>query len=253
MAFYGAVGLYVLVFLTLPSREVAIRLVTTWFREPDIHAFHDVTGAAFLVVASLGIVVQLRRPARRRTALLGTILGWVALLLVLVADGSPLVMIPLVFLVLSVLVGVLHPSGRALVRPDTESGFALVPLVLLLLATVPVALYAANEALLQIQVADSHAEEGHYALMTATSVLLLVHGLFASGAPIGWRFPAWSAGGLAVVLGLSSVVFPLHASSVGTLWGGLAVTWGLTFIAVSEASAFGSAPDPLRRRVSDTG
>lgn len=250
---YAAVGLYVLAFLVLPSRQVAARLFTTWFTEPHIHSLHDINGAAFLAVTLLGIVVQGYRAERRRTALAGTIVGWVTLLLVLVADGSPLVMIPVVFLVLSGLVVLVHPSGWDLVRPNTEHGFAVVPLLLFVLAAIPVSLYAANEAMIQIQVADSHAEEGHYALMASMSVLLLIHGLLASSAPVGWRFPAWSAGGVAVIFGLSSVVFPALASSVGTVWGGLAIAWGISFIAVSEAREFESAPGPLRRRVSDTG
>jgi hypothetical protein len=169
------------------------------------------------------------------------------------ADGSSLVMIPAVFLALSWLVVAVHPMGRALVRPHTESGFAAVPTVLLLLAAVPVGLYAVNEATIQIQMTDSHAADGHYGLMAAMGVTLLVHGLFASGAPTGWRFSAWSAGGLAVVFGLSSVVFPLHASSIGTVWGSLAIAWGVVFIVTSEAREFESAPGGLRRRIGAAG
>jgi hypothetical protein len=253
VAFYVAVGLYVLAFLVLPSREVATQLFTTWFAEPDIHALHDINGAAFLVVTLLGIVVQVYRPERRRTALFGTVLGWLALLVVMAADGSSLVMIPVVFLVLSGLVVIFHRMGRALVCPHTESGFAVVPAVLFLLAAVPVGLYAVNEAMTQIQVTDSHAADGHYGLMAAMSVTLLVHGLFASGAPAGWRFPAWSAGGLAVVFGLSSVLYPVHASSIGSMWGSLAIAWGVVFIVASEARELESAPDTLRRRVGEPG
>jgi hypothetical protein len=110
-----------------------------------------------------------------------------------------------------------------------------------------------NEAITQIQMTDSHAAQGHYGLMVAMSVTLLVYGLFASAAPTGWRFSAWSAGGLAVVFGLSSVVYPFQASSLGTTWGALAIVWGVVFIAASEAGAFESAPAPLRRRVGEPG
>lgn len=253
VAFYVTIGLYVLAFLVLPSREVATQLFSTWFTEPHIHSLHDINGAAFLIVTLLGVVVQLHHPERRRTALFGTIIGWVALLLVMAADGSSLVMIPVVFLLLSGLVAVFHPMGRALVRPHTESGFALVPSALFLLAAVPISVYAVNEAMIQIQVADSHAAEGHYGLMAAMSVTLLAHGLFASGAPAGWRFPAWSAGGLAVVFGFSSVVFPFLASSLGPSWGSLAIVWGVVFIATSEAREFESAPATLRQRIGATG
>lgn len=250
--FYVAVGLYVLAFLALPTREVAAQLFTTWFMEPHIHSFHDINGAAFLVVTLLGIFVQVYHPDRRRTALFGTVIGWIVLLVVMAADSSPLVMIPVVFLALTGLVVVFHPLGRDLVRPDTESGFALVSLVLVVLAVVPLGLYAVNEALTQIQVADSHAADGHYGLMAAMSATLLVHGLFASGAPTGWRFSAWSAGGLAIVFGLSSLVYPLQASSIGTTWGTLAIVWGVVFVVASELREFESSPDSLRRRIGTT-
>lgn len=110
-------------------------------------------------------------------------------------------------------------------------------------------LYVLNQVSLQLAVADSHAADGHYALMAVMSLLIVVLGLLASAAETGWRFPAWSAGGLAVVLGLSSVAFPMYASSVGPTWGVLAIIWGVTFVVVCQGMEVEAAPAVLRQRL----
>lgn len=252
-AFYAAITLYVLAFLALPSRGVLAELFTAWGAAGDIHAVHDLTGAAFLWVALLGVIVQLSRPDRRATALFGVVAGWIVLLAVLVAGASSLVILPLVFLVLSVPVAVFHPTARSRLQGRVGRGFTLAPLVLVVLAAIPVLPYAVTQASMQVSVADTHAADGHYALMTASTALLLVFGLVASKARTGWRFPAWSAGGMAIVLGLSSIVFPQHTSSVGATWGMLAVGWGVAFIAVSEGTALDTVPAMFRRTVGGTG
>lgn len=248
-AFYAAVGLYTLAFLALPTRQVLVELVTAWLGEPNIHTLHDINGAAFMLVAFLGVLVQFHRPARRRTALLGTFAAWGILAAILAVAASPILPIPIMFLVLASLVALSHPRGRDLLRPELGEGVYLAPLALVAVAALPLLAYAAGQVTLQVSVADSHAADGHYALMAAGSTLILVLGLAASVAETEWRFPAWAASGLAIFLGLSSVVFPTLASSLGPTWGIVTIGWGVAFLVVIEGKALEGAPAGLRRRL----
>jgi hypothetical protein len=70
--------------------------------------------------------------------------------------------------------------------------------------------------------------------MVTVPVVVIAVGVLAGFKTVGWRIPAWGAGFVAVFFGLTSVVFPEQASSVGRLWGTLAIVWGLLFIGVAE-------------------
>lgn len=247
--FYVAVAIYIVVLLVLPTRDEGIKLLTLWFEDPDIHVIHNIDGAGFLWAVSIGIVAQLYKPERRRTALFASVFGWTVVLLVLVADMSPITFLPGIFLALTLLVVAFHPSGRSILELRYNRGFNLVLLVLVLIAAAPLVVYTADHIMLQINSTDSHAAEGHYALMTAMAALILVLGLIASVAEVGWRIPAWLSGGLAFVLGLSSVVYPDHPSSLGEIGGVLAIAWGIAFIVVAETSRIEGSPTVLRRRI----
>jgi hypothetical protein len=81
---------------------------------------------------------------------------------------------------------------------------------------------------------QKHIAEGHYRNMAAFSFIVLLVGLLASLRPKGWRLAAWVAGGLQLLLGLTSVALPDAESSLGLAWGLAAIVWGVTFIVAAE-------------------
>lgn len=80
-----------------------------------------------------------------------------------------------------------------------------------------------------------HISVGHYRSMAAFSFMIILLGLLASLRPSGWRFAAWTAGLLAALFGIASIVLPEAESSLGLGWGFASTIWGIAFIAVGES------------------
>lgn len=133
---------------------------------------------------------------------------------------------------------------------------------------VPLLLFAGNQIALQAGTADiadhdehagaevdheevhqEHVDEGHFASAAGYVIAIVLLGLLASLLPLGWWLSAWSAGAMAIVYGLASVLFPDLASSVGTLWGGLAVLWGVAFVVTAEVTGDEATSSPLSQRL----
>lgn len=53
----------------------------------------------------------------------------------------------------------------------------------------------------------------------------------------GWRIPLYSAAGLAIMLGVASVLYSTMPSGVGTTWGAAAIVWAVAFVVAGEMSA----------------
>jgi membrane-bound metal-dependent hydrolase YbcI (DUF457 family) len=137
----------------------------------------------------------------------------------------------------------LHPAGRSLGRIDRVEPVDRRLLGLLVIAAVPLLAYAGDQVVKQYAVADDHAALVHYGAMALLAGLVLLMGTLATVRRRDWRFAAWSAGVLATYLGASSVAFPTLPSSVGAVWGGLAVAWGVVFVGAFEASRRDSRPE----------
>jgi hypothetical protein len=129
----------------------------------------------------------------------------------------------------------LHPAGWDVFGVRTAGSVSPVLVGLVFLAGIPFVVYAADQYALQAS-GDVHARLDHYADMVTYSLLVLLLGLLASVKPVGWRIPLWSAAGLVGVLGVTSVLHPALASSVGPLWGGIATLWAVGFAVAGEVS-----------------
>lgn len=236
-AFYFVVGFFCLllaVFLTfaiplLPS------VVVGWFDRDlfSVHQLHEMNNAALSLLILIGVALQLRHPERKVAGLLMVIMviatGFV---LNIVIGVSPLAELP--FLLFPLAAAALHPRRAEMLRLGRIGQRELLALVAV--AAVPLVVYAYRHVNLQVAApaADTHAQFRHYSSMAGYSLGIVFIGLLASLDINGWRIPAWGAGFLAIFLGLTSVVFPHQTSSAGSLWGALAIVWGLAFIAVAE-------------------
>lgn len=234
-AFYLAV-VGALVFFLVMLREMLPVVVTGWYTDLGILRVHDLNFFAMLWIALIGLGTQPYAPADRVTALVLPVLVMAPLAVLAVTTGSSIAMLPIIFTVVGLVVVALHPARRSLLRLDRVENIDSRVIGLLVVGAVPLLAYAADQLVLQYSVADEHAELVHYGGMAVLAVLILVLGLLAAVRRRDWRFAAWGAGVLAVYLGASSVAFPGYAGSVGQMWGGLAVVWGVVFVGAVEYS-----------------
>jgi hypothetical protein len=225
-----------------------LSLVVGWFEGGDrlIHRVHDLGyGGLGGVILSVPLLIQARSPERRPAASQQYLLGVAAyaVAIVMALDFTPgMLGFFALFAVIGVVVVWLHPARAEVLRPRTRPSAVLA--ILLLLAAVPLVLYAADMAGLQRAgpLTDPHVEEHHWTTMAALAVGIILVGVLASLRTPGWRIPAWSAGGAAVVLGLASIVFSGYPGALATPWCYVALGGGLAFIAVAEWEARRSRP-----------
>jgi hypothetical protein len=210
-------------------------VIVGWFNPElfGIHQLHEMSNGALTWVTLAGVLLQLHRPERKVAAVQMVNLVVLVSLMIILATGT---FFPgtLVFLLLTVAIAWLHPRRQEMLRFGRIRHPALLALVVI--AAVPLLLYAAAQIRLQLgpSGADEHGQFAHYASMAYVMVTLLLLGLLASFGTTGWRIPAWATGFVAIVFGLTSVVFPGQTSSVGLPWAILAILWGLAFIGVAE-------------------
>lgn len=233
LAFYAA-AVGALGFFGVMLRGMLPLAVTGWYTDVGPHRLHDLNFFALVWLGLLGLAVQLYDPDDRVTAVVIPVLVMGPLAVMALTTSSPIAMLPVLFTAVGVVVAALHPAGRSLLRVDRVTPADRGLLGLLALAVIPLLGYAADQLVKQYSVADEHTALVHYGGMALLAVLVLLLGLLATVRRRDWRFAAWGAGALAVYLGASSAVFPTYASSVGPTWGGLAVAWGVAFVAAVE-------------------
>ena len=234
-AFYVAV-VAALGFFGFMLREMLPLVVTAWYSDIGPHRLHDLNFLALVWLALLGLVSQLHRPDARVTAVALPVLVMAPVAALALTTGSPIAMLPVLFAVVGLVVAALHPGGRSLLRIERVEPVDRALVGLLVVAAVPLLAYAADQLVKQYTVAADHAVLVHYGAMAVVAVLLLLLGTLAAVRERDWRFAGWAAALLAVYLGASSVAFPGLESSAGPTWGGLAVAWGIGFVAAVEVS-----------------
>jgi hypothetical protein len=212
------------------------------------HRVHDLTYGFLFGVAVVGLLAQLRRPSKNIAGMVMALVPWVGLLLAAVLSTDAGVIRSaerMSVALLTVIVALLHPSGRAFFRSFGISRVNWVMLALVIIAAVPLLAFAFTNIGLQRTVADAHAAMGHYGFMAAFSFTVIGVGLLASLRPEGWRLTAWVAGLLPALLGLTSLVFPNVSSSLGPLWALAAIAWGVVFATAAERTRGAEHPTLL--------
>lgn len=245
IGFYAAGGLFLLIslaFFGLMAGVLAYAF-TGWFQaaELGIHQLHEILASALFWSLIAGMAFTVARPTATIGALRQTLFMLAAFLLLLLASFSealmgPLVMMSILF-VLTVVTAALHPARHEVLH--LRNGVQPWLLGLTVLAAIPLLPYALNQLQIQIGASpgDPHAEVGHWMITSAYGFAVVLYGLLASLRSAGWRVPAWSAGILAVLFGVASLVMPTQASSVGATWGVAALIWGVLFVAAAEWTA----------------
>ena len=224
----------------------------THFQEPH-HRVHDLTFGFLFVPAVVGILAQLRQPAKNVAGMLMALIPSVGLLLTLlltlvVTNNTRVLQPPWVTVMAPALIAMsLHPAGRDFFRSFRVSRVNWVMLALVVVAAVPLLVSASTNVGLQGSVTDDHAAAGHYGFMAAFSFTVIGVGLLASLRPDGWRLTAWVAGLLPTLLGLASLVYPI-SSSLSLPWAFAAIAWGVGFVAAAERNRDAEGPSLLGSR-----
>lgn len=206
------------------------------------HLLHDVAFFGLIWAGLIGMISQLYKPARRAAGLQQTLVVLTAFVVGIVfmgltVDAGLYADLPFFAIIFgpAVVAALLHPMGRKLLRTRTTEKFSPVLAGLVVVAAIPLIAYMAEQFALQ-GTGDMHAAVNHYAGMVVYSGVLVALGLLASLKPTGWRIPLLTAAGMALLLGVASVVLPEMASSVGAIWGGAAIAWAVLFAVVGLMS-----------------
>lgn len=209
------------------------------------HLLHDVAFFGLIWAGLIGMISQLYKPARRAAGLQQTLVVLTAFVVSIVfmgltVDAGLYADLPFFAIIFgpAVVAALLHPMGRKLLRTRTTVKFSPVLAGLVVVAAIPLIAYMAEQFALQ-GTGDMHAVVNHYAGMVVYSGVLVALGLLASLKPTGWRIPLLTAAGMALLLGVASVVLPEMASSVGAMWGGAAIAWAVLFAVVGLMSGRG--------------
>ncbi|MDX1688270.1 MAG: hypothetical protein R3248_09830 [Candidatus Promineifilaceae bacterium] len=240
IGFYLAGGLFILALVAVYGLVIQNLHypLAGWFAADFLgaHQLHDTVGPLLLWAAILGVVVQAIRPEQQIGAMQQTVV--IATLLLVLALLTGFFVPPMVLFLLPLPMAALHPARGQLLRMRGVNPWLL---GLLLLAAVPLLDFAmAHIGLQQLALTgDTHAEKGHWLLLAAYALGILGVGLLPAFRPRGWRIPAWSTGVLAGFFGLASIILPPQASHVGPVWGTLAITWGIVYVALAERTTNG--------------
>lgn len=206
------------------------------------HRLHELTVGVFSWAVVLGMVLQLHKPERKVAPLLAALAVPVVLSVVEIFNGNFVLADTLPLLVPILAVGVLHPTRRELARvgrfDPTLAGLTA-------LASVPWVVFALGQTRLQRVgvTGDVHAEAGHWGLMAAFGILVLVWGLIGASDRPGWRITGFMAALSSMLFGLHSLLFSEAASSASPGWAIAAIIWGAVYGgAASRRERAGEAP-----------
>jgi hypothetical protein len=231
--FYGLAGLFAGV-LSLDF----LHHLFDFSSDGGVHHIHVAMHAVITGSLLLGIALQLRSPARRVAPMQMAFVVSVVTATVGALTGG-FAVLPIAFIVVGGVLSLLHPSRGQILRPGRVNR---VLLVVAALAATPVVGYAYGQFRLQINRADPiHSSSGHYAVMAAAAISLLLLVVVSALSARGARVPGWTAGIGVIVLGALSIVGPADSSSLGIGWGIAAIAGGIVVVGLTEWHIRGAA------------
>lgn len=196
------------------------------------HRAHFMSVGVIAWALLLGVVVQLRRPARRQAAMLHALAITVGAAVVYALSGTlgDWLLTDLTLLAPLLLLAFLHPRARRLVRmPAWNRPMTALAAV----AAGPWLFFAVTQAQQQWGnvAGDAHAEMEHYATVALLALLVVACSFIGSTTHSGWRLTAWIAVVASVNYGLHSLVYPEPASAATTAGAIAAIGWGVVYAA----------------------
>jgi hypothetical protein len=201
------------------------------FRQPH-HRIHDLAFGLLLGTTVLGMLAQVRAPARNVAGQLMAATPILALLLATLATDPRVLSIPWVAVGAPTIVAtLLHP---ALFRSFGTRRPSRPMIALITVTAIPLLAYALSNIALQRSGPGDHAALGHYGYMAAFAFAVVGVGLVSSLRLPGWRLATPVTGALAVLLGSASLVWPDVDGALATAWALAAIAWGAVYVSVGE-------------------
>jgi hypothetical protein len=211
-------------------------LVIGWFETPfgvSTPVSELSHGALAGIIITVGLLAQLRSPARRIAGVQQAVLGLLAFLITALIGGrqEPL-QASLFFLAAVAILVVLHPARGEFFKPGDGPIASLAAVAIV--GAVPAVAYTVNMLVQARQFVGPPHHADRFAEMGAAAIAIVLVGLLASLKTKGWRISAWSAAAAAIVVGLASIVFADAPGAVGRVWGSMAVVAGVLFLVLAE-------------------
>jgi hypothetical protein len=236
----GILGLIVAFLIAGPPDFAPFMVFTGWSHELDggAHQLHYVMrGIGAVVTLAVGLTLILKPSWAIGAAMvalatglaypIGGMLGQIV--------WPPAVIYPIVGIVVVAVVYLTHRDRLPWKLPaDKRPTPSMAIIAATAIIAVPLIVWGLNEAALQRGPEQVHGDLGHWAGSTAFAVKVILMGLFASLKWSGWRLLLWSTGFSVFMLGFASMMMPNQASSIGEVWGVLAMLGSIGFVAVGE-------------------
>lgn len=248
IAFKGLVVLLSL-FLIASFNVVFLMIVISWLPDatylsiiPDqgpadlVHRVHDSILPVTAWVALIGTVIQLHRPQEKQAPLLMALAIPALIALVELATGTYTLAGTGPVLFGFVLLAVLHPRARDLLRIRHLDKFMT---ALTAVAAVVWIRFAIAQAQLQRLAVpgDTHAAMEHWNRMAAFALFVVMWALIGATDRPGWRLTAWVVGLASIWYGLQSLLFPSSASTATVPWALAALVWAIGYLFATERRA----------------
>ena len=236
----GILGLVIVYLSAGPPDFGAFMIFSGWSNELDggAHYLHLVLrGAGNVLSVALGVILIVRPQWAIGVALatLGTGIAYPLAGAVGMFFWPPVAIYPIITIVVLAAIYFALRGQMPWQKPVSERPVpSRAILVMTAFLAVPLMIFALDQAALQRGPEVIHGDLGHWAGAFAYAVKIVLMGLFASLKWPGWRVPAWGAAFSLFMLGFTSVMMPNQASSVGELWGALAILASVGFVAVAE-------------------
>lgn len=190
-----------------------------------VHRLHSLALAVIAWGMFMGIALQAHRPRRKVALLLVSLAVPIAIAVGEMLAGTYTVAGTAPFIIAILLVTVLHPAARELLRPPR---WDLPMLGLTALAAAPWIVYA-------VHTGDAARDAGrgfevdHLTFMGALAVLVLLWGIIGASDRRGWHFAAGAALVASGFIALQSIIYPNVLSGLSGAWAAAALAWCLAY------------------------
>jgi hypothetical protein len=195
------------------------------------------------IAIPVGLLVQLRRPARHLAGLQQVAAGALAYGVAgALAGETPLFVAAGVVAGALAAVLALHPSRGRFFRAGRPSP---VLLVLALAACAPGSQYALHMAFNQRDhtlPVDAHLGLQHWAALTAAALAALFAAVLAAFRTPGFAVPAFTAGAAVLIWAVASLSYPHSAGALNRGWSLLAIAWAIAFALATVRECRREAP-----------
>lgn len=201
-----------------------------------VHRLHSLALGVLAWGVLLGILLQAHRPKRKVAPLLAALAVPIAIAVSETMAGTITVGGTAPFLVVILIVVVLHPAVRDMLRLP---GWDLRMLGLAAAAAVPWVVYAARIATAARDLAPGF-EVDHLEFTSAVALLAILWGVIGASDHTGWRYAAAASVVAAASIALQSVLFPDVLSGLSIPWAVAALVWSAAYGGAAVLRARGS-------------